>query len=128
MPSTNGGSQTKMFSLFLIALTVAALAGCGGGGTGTASAPAAPPSHSDSTITISDFKFAPATLTVRHGSQIRITNSDGVPHTLTADDGHSFDSGTVATGDAATIRVARAGRFSYHCTIHPFMKGELAAE
>ena len=117
--------KRQMFSLFLMALTVAALAGCGGGGSDTA---AAPSSRSDSTITISDFKFAPATLTVQHGVDIRITNSDSAPHTVTADDGQSFDSGTVAAGGSATIRVAQAGRFSYHCTIHPFMKGELVAE
>ncbi len=120
--------RRQMFSLSSIALTVAALAGCGGGGSGAASAPAAASSRSDSTITISDFKFAPRTLTVRQGAPVKITNSDGVAHTLTADDGHSFDSGTVATGDSATIRVAQAGRFSYHCTIHPFMKGELVAK
>jgi plastocyanin len=113
-----------MFNLALTALTVAALAGCGG----TASAPAAPASRSDSTITISDFKFVPRALTVRHGAHIKVTNGDGAPHTVTADDGRSFDSGTVAQGDSATIRVAQAGRFAYHCTIHPFMKGRLVAE
>jgi plastocyanin len=118
-----------MFSLSLIAFTVAVLAGCGGGGSGTASAPAAAPSsQSESAITISNFKFAPVTLTVPHATHVKITNNDSAPHTVTADDGQSFDSGTVATGDSATIRVARAGRFSYHCTIHPFMKGELVVE
>jgi plastocyanin len=117
--------KRQMFSLVSMALTVAALAGCGGGGSDTA---AAPSPRSDSTITISDFKFAPATLTVQHGADIRITNSDSAPHTVTADDGQSFDSGTVAAGGSATISVAHAGRFSYHCTIHPFMKGELVAE
>jgi plastocyanin len=119
--------KRQLFSLSLIA-AVAALAGCGGGGSGTASAPAAASSRSDSAITISDFKFAPRTLRVMHGAHIKITNSDGVAHTLTADDGQSFDSGTVAAADSATIRVAQEGRFAYHCTIHPFMKGELVAE
>jgi plastocyanin len=116
-----------MFILALMALSVAALAGCGGGASDTASAPSAA-SHSDSTITISDFKFAPRTLTVRHGVPIRITNSGGMAHTVTADEGRSFDSGTVAPGGSATIRVVKAGRFSYHCTIHPFMKGQLVAQ
>jgi plastocyanin len=49
-------------------------------------------------------------------------------HTLTADKGQSFDTGTVAAGGSATIRVAQAGRFSYHCTIHPFMKGVLVTQ
>ena len=120
--------KRQMFSLSLIALTVAALAGCGGGGSGAASVPAAPASRSGSTITISDFKYAPRTLTVRRAAHIQVTNSDGVAQTVTADDGHSFDSGTVATGESSTIGVAKTGRFPYHCTIHPFMKGELVAK
>jgi plastocyanin len=120
--------KCRMFSLALMALSVAGLAGCGGGASGTASAPAAPASHSDSTITISDFKFAPRTLTTRHGAPIRIMNSGGMAHTVTADKGHSFDSGSVAPGGSATIRIAQAGRFSYHCTIHPFMKGQIVAQ
>jgi plastocyanin len=120
--------KPQKLSLALLALSVAALAGCGGGTSGTASAPAAAASHSDSTITISDFKFAPRTLTVRHGGPIRVTNRGGMAHTLTADTGRSFDSGTVAPGGSATIRVAKAGRFSYHCTIHPFMKGQIVAQ
>jgi plastocyanin len=120
--------KRQMFSSALIALSVAALAGCGGGTSGSASAPAAAASHSGSAITISDFKFAPRTLTVRHGAPIRITNSGGMAHTVTADKGGSFDSGMVAPGASATIRVAKAGRFSYHCTVHPFMKGQLVAQ
>jgi plastocyanin len=114
----------RLFSTSLIAIAIAALAGCGGGGSGTASAPAA----SGSAITISDFKFSPATLTVQHGASIDVTNRDSAAHTVTADDGHSFDSGTLETDDAATIRVAQPGRFTYHCTIHPFMKGELVVK
>ncbi len=120
--------KRHLFSLFLLAFTVAVLAGCGGGGSDSASAPKTASSQSDTTISISDFKFAPQKLTVRHGAPVRVTNSDSAPHTVTADDGHSFDSGTVTTDGSATIRVAKAGRFPYHCTIHPFMKGVLVAE
>jgi plastocyanin len=120
--------RRHMLSLALIPLSVAALAGCGGGTSGTASAPAAAASHSGSAITISDYKFAPRTLTVRHGASIKIKNSGDMAHTLTADKGRSFDSGTVQPGGSATIRVAQAGRFSYHCTIHPFMKGQFVAQ
>ena len=110
---------------------VALLAGCGGGGGTSASAPApAPASSADSgsSITISNFKFSPATATVRHGARIQVSNDDSTAHTVTADDGHSFDSGTVQTGGSTTIKVLRTGRFPYHCTIHPFMKGELAVK
>jgi len=105
---------------------VALLAGCGGGGGSTASAPpAASPSGSGASITISNFKFSPATLTVRHGARIAVSNDDSAPHTVTADDGHSFDSGTVKTGGSGTITAPRAGRYPFHCTIHAFMKGAL---
>jgi plastocyanin len=108
---------------------VALLAGCGGGGGTTASAPApASTPNSGSSITISNFKFSPATLTVRHGARIAVSNDDSAPHTVTADDGHSFDSGTVQTGGSATIKVASTGRFPYHCTIHPFMHGVLVVK
>ena len=120
--------KRQRFIVAVMALSVGALAGCGGGASGTSSAPAAAASHSGSAITISDFKFAPRTLTVAHGAPIRITNSGGMAHTLTADKGGSFDSGMVAPGASATIRVAKAGRFSYHCTVHPFMKGQLVAQ
>lgn len=120
--------KRQVFILAAMALSIAALAGCGGGTSGTASAPASAAAHSGAAITISDFKFAPRTLAVRHGAPIRITNSGGMAHTLTADKGGSFDSGTVAPGGSATIRVAQAGRFPYHCTIHPFMKGQLVAQ
>jgi plastocyanin len=55
-----------------------------------------------------------------------VTNGDSAPHTVTADDGRSFDSGTVQSGGSATFTVARTGRFPYHFTVHAFMKGEAA--
>jgi len=121
----------RTFAKTLVAAVaaVAPLAGCGGGGGTTASAPApARPSHAGSSIAISDFKFSPATLTVRHGARIGVTNGDNAPHSVTADDGRSFDSGTVQSGGSATFTVATTGRFPYHCAIHPFMKGELVVK
>ena len=113
------------------AAVVAALAGCGGGGGATASAPtpaSTPGSGSGSSIAISNFKFSPATETVRRGARIEVSNGDTAPHTVTADDGSSFDSGTLQPGGSTTISVARTGRFPYHCTIHPFMKGVLVVK
>ncbi len=107
---------------------VALLAGCGGGSGATASAPppaSTPASGSGSAITIKDFKFSPATLTVRPGARINVTNEDSAPHSVTADDGHSFDSGTLQQGGSKTITAPSTGRFAYHCTVHTFMKGEL---
>jgi plastocyanin len=121
----------RPFATVVVAVTaVALLAGCGGGGGATASTPASTPAPasspvSGSAITISNFKFSPATLTVRPGARIDVTNEDSAPHTVTADDGQSFDSGTLQQGGSKTITAPRTGRYPFHCTVHPFMKGQL---
>ena len=112
-----------MRRLAFSALVVATLiAGCGGGDDDatTATAPARA-----SAITITDFKFTPAAITVASGAKVTLTNHGGQAHTVTADDGHSFDSGDVAAGASASIVAPPAGTYPYHCTIHPFMKGSL---
>ena len=120
----------KVLVAVAVVAAVALVSGCGGGGGATASAPASSPapassSGTGSTIAISDFKFSPATLTVRPGARINVTNEDSAPHTVTADDGQSFDSGTLQQGASKTITAPRTGRYPFHCTVHPFMKGQL---
>ena len=44
------------------------------------------------------------------------------PHTVTSDDGTTFDSGTVAVGGTFHFTFKTAGTFSYHCNIHPYMR------
>jgi plastocyanin len=119
-------------TLLSTAAVAAVLAtGCGGGGSGP-SAGAAPSaggsSATPSAITISNFKFSPVTLSVQGGARIKVSNDDSAPHTVTADDGHSFDSGTVDSGGSTTIGAPAAGTYAYHCTIHPFMKGKLVVQ
>jgi plastocyanin len=110
----------KAVAAVSVVAAAALLAGCGGGSGANASTPG-----SSSAITITDFKFSPATLTVRPGARITVTNDDSAPHTVTADDGHSFDTGTLQQGSSKTISAPSTGRFAFHCTVHPFMKGQL---
>ena len=111
--------------------TAMLIAGCGGGDSGSATAN---PSHSSSSsapgdsstgVTISDFKFTPNPLTVQPGPRVTVTNDDSTPHTATADDGHSFDTGTLGQGSSKTISVTKPGTYPYHCSIHAFMHGKL---
>ncbi len=89
-------------------------------GIGTAaSAPAGP------AVSIIDFGYRPASLTVRQGTAVIWTNDGGVAHTVTANDG-SFDSGPVAPGEAFGNVFGQPGTYAYHCTIHPDrMKGAI---
>lgn len=54
-------------------------------------------------------------------------NDDTVEHTFTADGG-LFDSGRVAPGSSFSFDFAAAGEVSYHCEIHPLMKGRVVVE
>jgi plastocyanin len=122
--------KRRMFLAVISVAAVALAAGCGGSGDGaTASAPSGGTSSgTPASISIRDFKFSPATISVRSGARVRVTNSDSTAHTLTADDGHSFDSGTVQAGASGSVKAPGAGSYAYHCTIHPFMKGTLVVK
>ena len=59
------------------------------------------------------------------GARITISNRDSTAHTVTSDDGSSFDTGDINPGSSTTITVNGAGRIAYHCSIHPFMHGTI---
>jgi LPXTG-motif cell wall-anchored protein len=73
-------------------------------------------------VTMGDFFFQPASVTVAVGDTVTWHNSGQAPHTATADDG-SFDTGTIQPGGSGSHTFNSAGTFSYICTIHPNMKG-----
>lgn len=75
------------------------------------------------TVTISGFKFHPATVTIPRGSKVRFSNASGTAHTATRKG--AFDTGRVKPGKAATVQFGAKGTFAYHCKIHPFMKGKI---
>jgi plastocyanin len=127
-------SRHLISSLVAMAATAMLLAGCGGSGSAsapaksTAASPATASAGSASAVKISGFKFAPATLTVRHGAGISVTNEDSTAHTATADDGHSFDTGPLDQGASQTVTVSKPGTYPYHCMFHSFMHGRLVVK
>jgi plastocyanin len=110
-----------------VAAAATLLAGCGGGDSAGSTAGTAKPASgaSGSAVEISGFKFAPASLTVKGGAAVAVTNDDSTAHTATADDGSSFDTGPLDPGSSQTISVSKPGSYPYHCSIHPFMKGTI---
>ena len=110
-----------------------ALPGCsnssgGGSGSTTGASPtaSAPASNAANRLTIQNFAFHPATLTVKSGAVVTVTNADSTAHTVTATGAKPFDTGTIAPGRTVTFTAPKtAGSYPYICTIHPFMKGTL---
>jgi plastocyanin len=122
--------KRRMLPLLVGIAAAALVAGCGGGSDGaTASAPSdGASSGPPSSISIRDFKFSPDKISVPSGARVTVTNSDSAPHSVTADDGKSFDSGTIQPGASGPIDAPGAGTYAYHCTIHPFMTGTLVVK
>lgn len=78
-------------------------------------------------VTIKNFKFAPASITVHVGDTITWSNQDIAPHTATAPDG-SFDTGTIDKGKSGSATFSKTGTIPYICSIHPNMKGTVVVE
>ncbi|MDX6380966.1 MAG: hypothetical protein QOI57_1990 [Rubrobacteraceae bacterium] len=82
-------------------------------------APATPEAKQDNqqTVSIQDFNFSPATLTVDTGTTVTWVNQGNAPHTVTADNG-SFDSKTLQPGQSFSHTFQSPETVAYHCEIH----------
>jgi plastocyanin len=80
------------------------------------------------TVSIQNFSFKPANITIKPGTKVIWINKDGTQHTATANDARSFDSGTLGTGRRFSHTFKRAGKKAYHCEIHPSMKGSVTVK
>jgi plastocyanin len=59
------------------------------------------------------------------GATITWTNAGAVAHTVTADDGVSFDSGGLDPQSTFSFTPDSPGVFAYHCAFHPWMTGSV---
>lgn len=126
--STNTGSGTTP--------TIAPTATPTTGITSTPTATATQAGNAQTVMITTDssgsFAFSPATLTIKAGTTVTWKNATAVGHTVTSDDGKSFNSGTTnpiaAQGGTFSFTFTKAGTFAYHCEIHPFMKATIIVQ
>jgi LPXTG-motif cell wall-anchored protein len=78
-------------------------------------------------VTIADFSFAPATITINQGDTVTWNNNGPTPHSATANNG-SFDTGILKKGQSGSHTFNQAGTFSYFCKPHPFMKASVVVQ
>ncbi|PYO14289.1 MAG: hypothetical protein DMD31_09845 [Gemmatimonadetes bacterium] len=113
-------------------------AACGGSsgptstGTNNNPPPTAPPTAS---VSMTDFAFTQAAITIKAGTMVKWVNNGGTSHTATSDGGVSpaFDSGTLAApgtttdpyggttttpGGSYSTTFSTPGTYAYHCTFH----------
>lgn len=85
-----------------------------------------PASAANASVSIADFAFSPATVTVSVGDTVTWTNNDaGVPHTVSSDSGSELASGQLSGGASYQKTFSAAGSYAYHCDIHPSMTGQV---
>ena len=95
------------------------------GGTETASATGG--GGDGESVSIANFEFSPADLTVPVGATVTWTNADSAPHSV-AWEGEGPDSDTLQQGDSYQRTFDAAGTFPYVCGIHPQMKASVTVE
>lgn len=79
----------------------------------------------ENTVTIKDFGFSPATITIEKGMNVTWVNEDAAQHTVISDFGVEISSQQLSKGDSYLHTFAVAGEYSYHCSIHPSMKAKV---
>ncbi len=75
-------------------------------------------------VSMVNFKFDPPVLKIEKGQTVTWTNNDTVPHNVVGDD---FSSGTLNPGETFSYTFSKDGKFSYKCSFHPQMTGEIDA-
>lgn len=79
-------------------------------------------------VDIKDLAYNPAEVDVPVGTTVTWTNSDTVPHTVTAQDRAALQSGTLNAGDDFSQTFDTPGTFDYFCEFHANMKGTVVVQ
>ncbi len=77
----------------------------------------------DATVTIDNFTFTPATITVSPGTRVVWVNRDDIPHLVVGVTDKTIKSPPLDTGDSYAFTFSHAGTYAYFCGIHPMMQG-----
>jgi plastocyanin len=134
--------QMVLVFILLMGLMIVMLPGCGGSAEGTipggsdtaANAPLGesavrPVSAEPTQISIDNFKYVPDTLTIPAGTKVTWTNHDDMPHTVTSTGKPKIlDSEALDTDDQFSHVFAEPGTYTYRCTVHPKMSGQVIVE
>jgi plastocyanin len=75
-------------------------------------------------ITIDNFTFTPATLTIERGTIVKWLNRDDIPHTV-VDKSLAFKSPALDTDDSFSRQFNESGVIDYFCSLHPHMTGKI---
>jgi plastocyanin len=112
---------------FVVTLGLALGVGCKGSTSPGGGMPSSGGPVAD--VSIQDFSFSPASLSIKAGTTVRWTNAGPHSHTATSDSG-VWDSGSLgpptggggyggSPGGSYSMTFNTAGSFHFHCALHP---------
>ena len=120
----------------LAAASTLTLAACGGASVSHASGPGPMPMPTPAasstfaapvaatSVVISNFSFSPQVISVKPGVEVTWTNRDADAHTVTFDADRT-GSQAFQNGESYRHTFSTPGTYRYHCSIHPYMVGEV---
>ena len=80
------------------------------------------------TVTIDNFSFTPAAVTVKTGTTVTWTNKDDIPHGIGATNNAFPKSKALDTDDSYSFIFTTPGTYQYFCYLHPKMVGSIVVE
>ena len=78
-------------------------------------------------VTIDNFVFEPARVTIKAGTTVTWTNRDDIPHTVAAKE-RQFKSKVMDTDESYSFTFSTPGEYTYFCSLHPHMTGTIVVE
>ena len=109
--------------LFFMLIAVFVLASCNEATNKSASKEQTMNNNHVDTVIIKQMQFNPAILNVSKGDTVIWINQDLVDHDITSDVNKLFYSDTLKVGKSWKYAINDSA--SYHCSIHPSMKGQI---
>jgi plastocyanin len=78
-------------------------------------------------VTIDNFTFGPAALTVPINTVVTWVNKDDVPHVVASTES-AFKSKALDTDEKFSYTFSKPGTYPYYCPIHPKMTGKIVVQ
>jgi plastocyanin len=75
-------------------------------------------------VSIANFAFVPADITIAPGETVTWINNDGAPHGLKYPDG-AIGTDLLLPGATFSRRFDQPGTYTYNCSVHPYMTGRV---
>jgi plastocyanin len=112
--ATCGGANLQTYATPMPGMSMPTSPSTSGGGDAVAT----------KSVTIKNFAFRPASITVKVGSTVIWTNGDQAPHNVISQNSRGpLRSATMKKGGTYKYTFRKTGRYAYLCTIHPSMTG-----